>query len=63
MERLYYSQRNNIGKTNTKIDFAYLKKLFYTIFIKYSQNNYFNENFGYYDGNSFFLGPVHTKKI
>jgi hypothetical protein len=28
MERLYYSQRNNLGKTNKKIDLAYLKELF-----------------------------------
>jgi hypothetical protein len=60
MERLYYSQRNNLGKTNDKIDFVYLKKLFYTIFIKYSQKSYFDENFGYDNGNNFISGKLGT---
>ncbi|MDR1115241.1 MAG: hypothetical protein LBL33_03680 [Tannerella sp.] len=34
MERPYYSQRNNLGKMNTKIDLTDLKKLFYTLFIR-----------------------------
>jgi hypothetical protein len=60
MERLYYSQRNNLGKVNTKIDLINLKKLFYTLFTKYSREHYFDENFGFDNGNNFFPGKLGT---
>jgi hypothetical protein len=60
MERLYYSQRNNLGKVNTKIDLINLKKLFYTLFTKYSREHYFDENFGFDIGNNFFPGKLGT---
>jgi hypothetical protein len=61
MERLYYSQRNNLGKVNTKISLISLKRLFFTIFIKYNQTDYFDENFGYYNDNNFFPGKLGTE--
>jgi hypothetical protein len=60
MERLYYSQRNNLGKVNTKIDLPNLKKLFYALFAKYSGEHYFDENFGFDNGNNFFPGKLGT---
>jgi hypothetical protein len=47
MDRQHYSQRNNPNKDKVKIDLFQLKKLFYTLYCKLYNENYFAITIGY----------------
>ncbi|MDR1902532.1 MAG: hypothetical protein LBQ88_09665 [Treponema sp.] len=47
MDRQYYSQRNNPNKDKVKIDLFQLKKMFYTLYCKLYNEEYFAITIGY----------------